>query len=66
MSAQSSSATNVVQLDAAGRRQAKIVAAARVVSIDYRLVTSAADGSFVNSFPVPDQDVDRAAHPLAL
>jgi len=31
-----------------------------VVSIDYRLVTTAPDGSFVNSFPVPDQDVDRA------
>ncbi len=31
-----------------------------VVSIDYRLVTRAPDGSFVNSFPVPDQDVDRA------
>ena len=31
-----------------------------VVSIDYRLVTRAPDGSVVNSFPVPDQDVDRA------
>ena len=31
-----------------------------LVSIDYRLVTTAPDGSFVNSFPVPDQDVDRA------
>jgi acetyl esterase/lipase len=31
-----------------------------VASIDYRLVTTAPDGSFVNSFPVPDQDVDRA------
>ena len=31
-----------------------------LVSIDYRLVTTAPDGSFVNSFPVPDTDVDRA------
>jgi acetyl esterase/lipase len=31
-----------------------------LVSIDYRLVTTAPDGSFVNSFPVPNQDVDRA------
>jgi acetyl esterase/lipase len=31
-----------------------------VVSIDYRLVTTAPDGSFVNSFPIPDTDVDRA------
>jgi acetyl esterase/lipase len=31
-----------------------------VASIDYRLVTTAPDGSFVNSFPVPDEDVDRA------
>ena len=31
-----------------------------VVSIDYRLVTTATDGSFVNSFPAADNDVDRA------
>ena len=31
-----------------------------IASIDYRLVTTAPDGSFVNSFPVPDEDVDRA------
>jgi acetyl esterase/lipase len=31
-----------------------------LVSIDYRLVTTAPDGSFNNSFPVPDTDVDRA------
>jgi len=31
-----------------------------VVSIDYRLVTTAPDGTFVNSFPVPDTDVDHA------
>ena len=31
-----------------------------VASIDYRLVTTAPDGSFVNSFPAPDEDVDRA------
>jgi acetyl esterase/lipase len=31
-----------------------------LVSIDYRLVTSAPDGSRVNAFPVPNQDVDRA------
>jgi acetyl esterase/lipase len=31
-----------------------------LISIDYRLVTTAPDGSFVNTFPVPNQDVDRA------
>jgi len=31
-----------------------------LVSIDYRLVTTAPDGSFVNSFPAADTDVDRA------
>jgi acetyl esterase/lipase len=31
-----------------------------LVSIDYRLVTQAADGSFVNTFPTPDMDVDRS------
>jgi|1186.fasta_scaffold05734_3 acetyl esterase/lipase len=31
-----------------------------LVSVDYRLVTTAADGTFRNSFPVPDTDVDRA------
>ena len=31
-----------------------------VISIDYRLVTTALDGSFVNTFPVPVTDVDRA------
>lgn len=31
-----------------------------LVSIDYRLVTIAPDGSSVNAFPVPDTDVDRA------
>lgn len=31
-----------------------------LVSVDYRLVTTAPDGSVANSFPVPNQDVDRA------
>ncbi len=31
-----------------------------LVSIDYRVVTTAPDGSSINSFPVPDTDVDRA------
>jgi acetyl esterase/lipase len=31
-----------------------------VASIDYRLVTTAPDGSFVNLFPAADEDVDRA------
>jgi acetyl esterase/lipase len=31
-----------------------------LVSIDYRLVTTAPDGSFVNGFPIADTDVDRA------
>jgi acetyl esterase/lipase len=31
-----------------------------LVSIDYRLVATAPDGTFVNSFPIPDTDVDRA------
>jgi len=57
MSAQGSSATNVVQLDAAGRRQAKIVAAARVVSIDYRSIVDNAVEGLTNNTPDARREV---------
>jgi len=57
MSARGSSATNVVQLDAAGRRQAKIVAAARVVSIDYRSIVDNAVEGLTNNTPDARREV---------
>ncbi len=57
MSAQGGSATNVVQLNAAGRREAKIVAAARVVSIDYRSIVDNAVAGLTNNTPDARREV---------
>ena len=51
MGAQGGSATNVVQLNASGRGEAKIVAAARVLSIDYRSIVENAVGSLADNNP---------------
>jgi Tfp pilus assembly protein PilF len=57
MGVQGGSATNVVELNAAGRREAKIVAAARVVSIDYRSIVDNAVAGLANNTPDARREV---------
>jgi len=51
MSAQASAATNVVELDSARRRGPKNVAAARVISIDYRSIVENAIAGLADNTP---------------
>src|SRR5579859_2655172 len=57
MSAQGGSATNVVQLSTAGRRPARIVAAARVSSIDYRSIVENAVAGLTHNTPDARREV---------
>lgn len=57
MSVKASSATNVVQLHAAGRPEARIVAAARVVSIDYRSIVENAVAGLARNTPDARREV---------
>jgi tetratricopeptide (TPR) repeat protein len=57
MTAQSGSATNVVQLNAPGRRQPRIVAAARVATIDYRSIVDSAVAGLARNTPDARREV---------
>jgi len=57
MSARAPAASNVIELNAAGRREAKIFAAARVISIDYRSIVDNAVAGLVRNTPDARRDV---------
>ena len=64
MGAQGGSATNVVQLNASGRREAKIVAAARVLSIDYRSIVENAVAGLADNTPDTRREVYAQARDI--
>jgi tetratricopeptide (TPR) repeat protein len=57
MSATGRSASNVIDLNVAGRRQAKIFAAAQVISIDYRSIVEEAVAGLIHNTPDSRREV---------